>query len=496
MSTPNMGLTLPVVSTTIGPTWASLLNTALTTVDTHDHTAGNGVQVPSAGLNINADVSMGSFNLTTIRSLRLDNQVATLSLASDLRILYSKNGELAYRDSAGNEVILTASGSVAGATGTISGLVAPASASFNAITGIYSFLKDTAKPGKFVTSDILVYEYDNATANPITVKSPASLASAYSLTLPPAVPTQSAILSMGTTGILTTGLANGTAGAPSLAFASALSTGLFISSGSIAVSIAGSTSMLFGASAILNSDGSAAHAAYSFASDDDTGVYRIGANNLGLAVAGTKVFDIEATQATITGVPLRAYTGSVSAPGYSFAGDTNTGMYTLTGDQLGFATGGVLQLEVTSSATTSSNQYTGPAAVASTPTYGFFDQNGVGMYRSASATIGFAGGSVYTGGISELGLEVGTSGNGFWKAKVFGGQLTTLATVDLTTGGNIVGACGYFKAVAGSTWNAISDGQASTSTTVRIDNGHTDYVRLYNETGVTCDYRMIVFYQV
>ena len=40
--------------------------------------------------------------------------------------------------------------------------------------------------------------------------------------------------------------------------------------------------------------------AYSFASDNDTGIYRIGANNIGIAANGTKVLDISNTAVTIT----------------------------------------------------------------------------------------------------------------------------------------------------------------------------------------------------
>jgi hypothetical protein len=49
MATANMNLSLPTVSVTIGPTWATQLNTALETVDVHDHTSGKGVQVPLPG---------------------------------------------------------------------------------------------------------------------------------------------------------------------------------------------------------------------------------------------------------------------------------------------------------------------------------------------------------------------------------------------------------------------------------------------------------------
>lgn len=251
MTTVNMAIAYPTPAVTAGPQWASLINAAFDTVDAHDHTTGKGVAVPTAGLNINADLTLNSKNLFGIRSLRLDNQAATLATASDLRILYAKNGELAYRDAAGNEVVLTAAGSVAGATGTITGLSSPASASFNSITGTYSFLKDTSKPGKFVTADLLLYEYNNASANSVTLKSPASLASSYTVTMPAAVPTQTLPVSMNTSGVLSLGWADGSVSAPAAAFATEPATGLYRpGAAQLAVTINGTQNSLWTAAGL------------------------------------------------------------------------------------------------------------------------------------------------------------------------------------------------------------------------------------------------------
>jgi hypothetical protein len=50
-----------------------------------------------------------------------------------------------------------------------------------------------------------------------------------------------------------------------------------------------------------SADGSAAAPVYSFLSDPDSGFYRIGANNVGLALNGAKVVDYAATGVTFTG---------------------------------------------------------------------------------------------------------------------------------------------------------------------------------------------------
>jgi hypothetical protein len=61
-------------------------------------------------------------------------------------------------------------------------------------------------------------------------------------------------------------------------------------------------------------NGSAAAPTYSFASDPDTGVFRVGANDLALVVAGAINFEILNTGAA-------AFGGVAPVPGYNSAGD-------------------------------------------------------------------------------------------------------------------------------------------------------------------------------
>ena len=44
-TTTNMALVLPTPGERLGPTWASDLNTALTTIDSHNHSPGKGSQI-------------------------------------------------------------------------------------------------------------------------------------------------------------------------------------------------------------------------------------------------------------------------------------------------------------------------------------------------------------------------------------------------------------------------------------------------------------------
>ncbi len=118
--TPNMQLNLPVPTVTLGPAWASQLNTALGLVDDHDHTTNKGRKVPSAGLNINADLSFNSFNLNLVRSVRFTAEPTPLVEASDIRSVYSAGGDLYYNNSAGVAVQITSGSSVLAASDGIS----------------------------------------------------------------------------------------------------------------------------------------------------------------------------------------------------------------------------------------------------------------------------------------------------------------------------------------------------------------------------------------
>lgn len=109
VTTSSMGLVLPDPGSTPGPSWATLLNAALTAVDAHDHTPGKGVQVPSAGVLHNADEAWNTHRSTGLRgltfagSLPIDNRVLTLSVAGS---------DLWFEDGNGNQIPITCSGAM------------------------------------------------------------------------------------------------------------------------------------------------------------------------------------------------------------------------------------------------------------------------------------------------------------------------------------------------------------------------------------------------
>jgi hypothetical protein len=98
-------------------------------------------------------------------------------------------------------------------------------------------------------------------------------------------------------------------------------------------------------------DGSAAAPSLSFASETTTGFFRPSANVLGLAVAGTSRATVTTTGLTVTGTvtptgSVHAPNGTVGNPSLSFNNDQDSGLYHIGANNLGLALGGAKVLDV------------------------------------------------------------------------------------------------------------------------------------------------------
>lgn len=101
---------------------------------------------------------------------------------------------------------------------------------------------------------------------------------------------------------------------------------------------------------IYNGDGAAATPCYTFGSDTDTGMYRLGVNSIGFATGGALRASITSSFFIVASSQLTIPDGSAGNPSLCFSNDTNTGMYAVAADQIGLSTGGTLR--VTLSTTT------------------------------------------------------------------------------------------------------------------------------------------------
>lgn len=199
--TTNMGLTVPTIGQTVGPTYAQEINSDLSIVDDHDHTSGKGVQVPSSGLNINTDLTFQGVNATALRTVRFSSQGTALSLGTDLRCIYAVNADLYYNDGSGNQVRITQSGGVAGSPGSITNLTSPASAAYVAASLKFVWQSDVNTPAHMDAGSVILRNMV-AGGSGLTL-APPTLSGNYTLTLPQ-IPGVNAFLGVDTSGNITT----------------------------------------------------------------------------------------------------------------------------------------------------------------------------------------------------------------------------------------------------------------------------------------------------
>lgn len=197
---PNMSLPVPIVGTTPGPDWANNINSCMGAIDEHDHTPGHGVQISSSAIDINSDFSLNNNSLTETESVTFTAQ----SSFSTRQAVYVISPDLIYNDGNGNVIRLTQNGSVSGSTGTITGLPSgTASASYQSGTGTFQFQSSTNTPANITGASVSLAQ-QTTSPNTVTLKSPNSLASSYNVTFPTTVPSFTSLLTMSTSGVLST----------------------------------------------------------------------------------------------------------------------------------------------------------------------------------------------------------------------------------------------------------------------------------------------------
>lgn len=204
--TPNMGLTTPDVSVTTGPQWAQQINGDLSIIDSHNHTPSSGVQIPTAGININDDLSFNqSWSALDVKSVGFTSLANTIS--SLINRVYVSGGNLYFNNGNGTPVQITIGSSVAGVYGTITG--SGFTAAYNSGTNTFSW-QDAANstPSTMDCGTVLVRP-PTAGSFGIQLESPTSLPSNQVLRLP-AHPAQQALVAMASNGVQTTATVNST----------------------------------------------------------------------------------------------------------------------------------------------------------------------------------------------------------------------------------------------------------------------------------------------
>lgn len=155
-------------------------------------------------------------------------------------------------------------------------------------------------------------------------------------------------------------------------------------------------------SSILLGNGTAAAPSLAFSSDLTTGLYRAAASTIGFTGAGAMLSTLSPTAFVLnTGIQVSAPTGTASAPTYSFTGNLNCGMYNISTGFIGFACGGTLRVTMSSSGITMGTgvQVILPAATVANPAI-IFGGEQTGLYLISAGVLGMA-----TAGSSKVSLS-------------------------------------------------------------------------------------------
>lgn len=207
---PNMNMPVPVPGVDPGPDWAINISSCYSILDGHNHTNLSGVQIPSAGININADLPFNSNNATLLRSSRYVSQSSVLNTGADITCVYVKGGDLYYTNAGAVAVQLTVGNSPNAGIGNITGLPSTpnggAGVAWVNASSTFQFSTDSGVSGSGANIDvgtvIIRYpgSYPTPSGNFIALEAPTTLSTGYAFTLPAATPASSGALLTSTTG--------------------------------------------------------------------------------------------------------------------------------------------------------------------------------------------------------------------------------------------------------------------------------------------------------
>lgn len=212
---PNIGLTLPTRGSPGSGAWGDTLDGDLALIDAHNHTAGRGLQVPTAGLNINADLSFSSlYAPIALHRLQFSSIAGGALTGANNKSLFVSDGtgglvsgELYYRNASGNNVRFTSGNAlnVAAFVGGIGGDYTSVSAALNYDDSgkRYTFKEGTADSNgwaRLASGEQRIFPTGGTGTLFVGHAAPAGIASSYTVTWPLALPASAQSLSVDATG--------------------------------------------------------------------------------------------------------------------------------------------------------------------------------------------------------------------------------------------------------------------------------------------------------
>jgi len=202
VKTPNMNLNKPASTATLSDYYDSI-DAILDRLDSHDHSAGKGVKLTPASINITSNLAFNDNAITEAKYLQYVNQDAH---PTPTTATYFKDGFFYIRTPSGTNIQLTTATGFNGAlVGGIGGDYSTSGAilEYDSLSEAYSFFRETNFYASIKTGDITIYETDEeGTTNGITFKAPDGLATSYDLVLPADAPaTSDSVMVVNTSGV-------------------------------------------------------------------------------------------------------------------------------------------------------------------------------------------------------------------------------------------------------------------------------------------------------
>lgn len=318
---------------------------------------------------------------------------------------------------------------------------------------------------------------------------------------------------------------DGSASTPTYTFQSDPDTGIYrSSSGVLSFTSNGTLSANISGGQVAAVDGSVSTPAYSFLNDTNTGFYRITTDTIGATAGGTLKWFTDTTGLTINSGILFNLDGAVGTPTYTFTGDTNTGIYRIGADQLGVTAGGTqaanfgtnttnllaggsTKLQINTTNVTSTTNFYNIDGTAAAPAYTFTNDTDTGIYRSGANSIDFStSGSIRLEigpGSTTVFLGAGgafqvTGGSVGWAVSNSNGQMSsstqsaftvgTQQRANLTGDGTLYTYPSYDNLIVGQGYNRGGDMNSGTGVYTTPNEGMYTFTAIAEVTGFAADH--------
>ena len=196
---------------------------------------------------------------------------------------------------------------------------------------------------------------------------------------------------------------DGTEALPSLKYDSDATTGIYKSGVQELGFSTGGTARIFikNQGLINNIAGTSAEPSYSWFGDEDTGFYLSATNEVSATTNGVQRLQIlSGGETVVKGAQLRLQAGTTTVPALSFESDTNLGLYRRGANDLGITTDGALRVSITD---------TGLRVIDGTqtsPSISFIDDLDLGFYRMGADQMLITAGGLNVAQLDTLGITI------------------------------------------------------------------------------------------